>query len=146
MAQFHTAPEVTMAVWALGFGSSEATLNTQLVTAIVWHADMSQRYLLRVCVTLQDGFRWLESTYRDKARGWVGFNVALSHRITAAADIVLMPSRFEPCGLNQVCACVRVCWCVQPGVCIVQHLLHQHQKTNQPACLKSEHKPARELV
>ncbi len=50
----------------------------------------------------QDGLRWLESAYRDKARGWVGFNVALSHRLTAAADILLMPSRFEPCGLNQV--------------------------------------------
>jgi starch synthase len=42
--------------------------------------------------------------YRDKARGWVGFNVPFSHRLTAAADIVLMPSRFEPCGLNQLYA------------------------------------------
>lgn len=52
----------------------------------------------------QNGFRWLESSYRDQARGWVGFNVPMSHKITAAADILLMPSRFEPCGLNQLYA------------------------------------------
>lgn len=53
---------------------------------------------------LEDGLRWLEGQHRDKARGWVGFNVPFSHRLTAAADIVLMPSRFEPCGLNQLYA------------------------------------------
>jgi hypothetical protein len=53
---------------------------------------------------LEDGLRWLESSFKDRARGWVGFNVPLSHRLTAAADILLMPSRFEPCGLNQLYA------------------------------------------
>lgn len=53
---------------------------------------------------MQSGLRWLEAAYRDQARGWVGFNVAMSHKITAAADILLMPSRFEPCGLNQLYA------------------------------------------
>jgi hypothetical protein len=46
----------------------------------------------------------MENTYPDKARGWVGFNVPMSHKITAACDILLMPSRFEPCGLNQLYA------------------------------------------
>jgi starch synthase len=53
---------------------------------------------------LEGGLRWLEAAYPNQARGWVGFNVALSHRITAAADLLLMPSRFEPCGLNQMYA------------------------------------------
>ncbi|KAI8464053.1 MAG: hypothetical protein J3K34DRAFT_441759 [Monoraphidium minutum] len=53
---------------------------------------------------LEAGLRWLEATYPDQARGWVGFNVAMSHKMTAAADILLMPSRFEPCGLNQLYA------------------------------------------
>ncbi|MEI8256252.1 MAG: glycogen synthase GlgA [Deltaproteobacteria bacterium] len=38
----------------------------------------------------------------DRFRAWVGFNEALSHRIEAGADMFLMPSRFEPCGLNQM--------------------------------------------
>ncbi|KAG2432682.1 hypothetical protein HYH02_006667 [Chlamydomonas schloesseri] len=53
---------------------------------------------------LEDGLRWLEGEFRDRARGWVGFNVPFSHKLTAAADILLMPSRFEPCGLNQLYA------------------------------------------
>lgn len=32
----------------------------------------------------------------------LGYNEGLAHRITAGADIFLMPSRFEPCGLNQM--------------------------------------------
>jgi starch synthase len=34
----------------------------------------------------------------------IGFDVPLAHRITAGADIFLMPSRFEPCGLHQMYA------------------------------------------
>ena len=53
---------------------------------------------------LQDFLKWAEAHHRDKFRGWVGFNVGVSHRITAGADILLMPSKFEPCGLNQLYA------------------------------------------
>ncbi|KAJ7959356.1 Starch synthase, chloroplastic/amyloplastic [Quillaja saponaria] len=48
--------------------------------------------------------RATESAYKEKFRGWVGFDVPTSHKITAGCDIFLMPSRFEPCGLNQLYA------------------------------------------
>lgn len=34
-------------------------------------------------VQCQDWMRLAEATYKDKFRGWVGFNVPVSHRITA---------------------------------------------------------------
>lgn len=46
--------------------------------------------------------REAEARWPDRARGWVGFDETLAHRIEAGADIFLMPSRFEPCGLNQM--------------------------------------------
>jgi len=46
----------------------------------------------------------LERAHHDRVRGWVGFSVPMAHRITAGADVLLMPSRFEPCGLNQLYA------------------------------------------
>ncbi|XP_058105004.1 granule-bound starch synthase 1, chloroplastic/amyloplastic-like isoform X2 [Magnolia sinica] len=43
-----------------------------------------------------------EVEYPDKARGVAKFNVPLAHMITAGADFMLVPSRFEPCGLIQL--------------------------------------------
>ncbi|KAK4279382.1 hypothetical protein QN277_011172 [Acacia crassicarpa] len=53
---------------------------------------------------LEQMLRQFECQHHDKIRGWVGFSVKMAHRITAGADILLMPSRFEPCGLNQLYA------------------------------------------
>ncbi|XP_027182769.1 granule-bound starch synthase 1, chloroplastic/amyloplastic [Coffea eugenioides] len=44
----------------------------------------------------------LEVMYPDKARGVAKFNVPLAHMIIAGADFMLLPSRFEPCGLIQL--------------------------------------------
>jgi starch synthase len=44
----------------------------------------------------------LTDTYPGKIAAHIGFNEALSHLIEAGADSFLMPSRFEPCGLNQM--------------------------------------------
>ncbi|XP_072990210.1 granule-bound starch synthase 2, chloroplastic/amyloplastic-like [Typha latifolia] len=53
---------------------------------------------------LENLLRNFESQHRDKVRAKVAFSVKMAHRITAGADIVMMPSRFEPCGLNQLYA------------------------------------------
>lgn len=45
-----------------------------------------------------------EAQHNSKVRGWVGFSVKMAHRITAGADVLVMPSRFEPCGLNPLYA------------------------------------------
>ncbi|KAI3726104.1 hypothetical protein L1987_65901 [Smallanthus sonchifolius] len=53
---------------------------------------------------LEQTLREMENRYPEKIRGWVGFSVKMAHQITAGVDILLMPSRFEPCGLNQLYA------------------------------------------
>ncbi|WVZ15347.1 hypothetical protein V8G54_012913 [Vigna mungo] len=53
---------------------------------------------------LEDMVKELMAQHGDKIKGWVGFSVKMAHRIIAGADILLMPSRFEPCGLNQLYA------------------------------------------
>eukprot|EP00897_Mesotaenium_endlicherianum_P006336 jgi/Mesen1/5730/ME000029S05040 len=44
----------------------------------------------------------LEVKFPEKGRGIVKFNVPLAHMMTAGADYMLIPSRFEPCGLIQL--------------------------------------------
>lgn len=53
---------------------------------------------------LEEDLRRMESENRESCRCYVGFSVELAHRLTAAGDILMMPSRFEPCGLNQLYA------------------------------------------
>jgi starch synthase len=57
-------------------------------------------------VVLGTGDARLEAAFRHEAGRHVGvrigFDEALAHRIEAGSDLFLMPSRFEPCGLNQM--------------------------------------------
>lgn len=47
-------------------------------------------------------FEKLGQVYPDKFKAFLKFDNALAHLIEAGADIFLMPSRYEPCGLNQL--------------------------------------------
>ncbi len=49
-------------------------------------------------------FRQMASKYPGKMAAIIGFNGVLAQRIYAGADLFLMPSRFEPCGLGQLIA------------------------------------------
>ncbi|KAG7952773.1 hypothetical protein I3843_12G075600 [Carya illinoinensis] len=52
--------------------------------------------------TMEKQIEMLEIMYPNKARGVAKFNVPLAHMIIAGADFILVPSRFEPCGLIQL--------------------------------------------
>jgi len=51
---------------------------------------------------LEAGFRALAERHPGQVAVRIGFDEGLAHRIEAGADAFLMPSRFEPCGLNQM--------------------------------------------
>ncbi|MCY1016550.1 glycogen synthase GlgA [Pyxidicoccus sp. MSG2] len=51
---------------------------------------------------LEDGLRALQARYPKQLAVHLGFDAALSHLVEAGADFFLMPSRYEPCGLNQM--------------------------------------------
>ncbi len=52
--------------------------------------------------TMEAGFSDLAKRFPGQIAVKLGFDEALAHRIEAGADCFLMPSRFEPCGLNQM--------------------------------------------
>ena len=53
---------------------------------------------------IEAGFRAAAAAHPDAVSVHLGYDDALSHRIIAGADILLVPSRFEPCGLTQLYA------------------------------------------
>ena len=50
----------------------------------------------------QDLWRQLAAAYPDRIAARIGFDERLAHLIEGGSDLFLMPSRFEPCGLNQM--------------------------------------------
>jgi len=53
---------------------------------------------------LEAGFRAAALAYPGRVGVVIGYDEALAHRMQAGMDALLMPSRFEPCGLTQLCA------------------------------------------
>lgn len=50
----------------------------------------------------EEFFRWLQAERPGRVGFHAGYDNALAHRIEAGSDLFLMPSRYEPCGLNQM--------------------------------------------
>jgi starch synthase len=67
-----------------------------------------QREDMRLCVLgagedqHEKYFQWLRDTWPKKVGIYRGYHDELAHWIEAGSDLFLMPSRFEPCGLNQM--------------------------------------------
>lgn len=51
---------------------------------------------------LEQGFRDAATTYPGRVGTYIGYDEALSHLFQAGSDAILIPSRFEPCGLTQL--------------------------------------------
>jgi len=66
------------------------------------------RYDVRLCVLgsgeerFEKYFQWLRDSFPQKVGVYRGYHDQLSHWIEAGSDLFLMPSRYEPCGLNQM--------------------------------------------
>lgn len=76
------------------------------IVARAWH-DLLQRPLRMVVLgtgepEVQDGFRALAARAPDRFAVRFAYDNVLAHKIEAGADMFLMPSRYEPCGLTQL--------------------------------------------
>lgn len=78
----------------------------ELVQKVVPHLLDQRDFALAVLGTgeprYEQFFSWLQHRHRDRVCFYRGYSERLAHWIEAGADIFLMPSRFEPCGLNQM--------------------------------------------
>lgn len=53
---------------------------------------------------LEDRYRSLAAAHPGRVGAFIGYDEDLAHLMQAGADAILVPSRFEPCGLTQLCA------------------------------------------
>lgn len=73
---------------------------------------MDEMMRWNVCFTIigtghseyEDFFRELPKRYPGKCASYIGFDDKLAHQILAGSDMLLVPSKFEPCGLTQMYA------------------------------------------
>lgn len=74
----------------------------------VFHEIMEENVQFIVLGTgdpeFENFFREMEFKYPDKCKAYIGFDENLAHKLYAGADLFLMPSKFEPCGLGQLIA------------------------------------------
>jgi starch synthase len=73
-----------------------------LVAAIAPTVDAALVALGSGEAPLEMAFRSLALSYPDRIAARIGYDEGLAHRIEAGSDMFLMPSRYEPCGLNQI--------------------------------------------
>jgi starch synthase len=77
-------------------------LIAEVIPHIVAHSNASFIILGSGQHAYEHAFEELAQRYPGRVMLHLGYSEELAHRIEAAADFFLMPSRFEPCGLNQL--------------------------------------------
>jgi len=78
----------------------------ELIQNVLPRLLLSRRFAVAVLGSGEERFEWfftlLQRRFRDRVCYYDGYNNKLAHWIEAGSDIFLMPSHFEPCGLNQM--------------------------------------------
>ncbi len=105
--QFHLDPEKPLFIF-IGrlVGEKAADLLPRAIADSLYHMDGKMNFL--VLGSGDPGIEYQLSNMKSGLFGYynsqIGYNEALSHQMNAGADFLLMPSRVEPCGLNQMYA------------------------------------------
>jgi starch synthase len=74
----------------------------QMAWPLFWNDDVYLTVLGNGEKQYEDMFGFLARDFPGRVALRIGFNEGLAHRIEAGSDMFLMPSRYEPCGLNQM--------------------------------------------
>lgn len=88
---------VTRLTWQKGL-----ELVQQVMPELLGQREFSLVVLGNGEVEYEDYFHWLQKEFPGRVGFYCGFNNQLAHRVEAGSDLFLMPSRYEPCGLNQM--------------------------------------------
>jgi starch synthase len=88
---------VTRLTWQKGL-----ELVQEVMPALLEQHDFSLVVLGSGEPDYENYFHWLQNSYPGRVAFYCGFNNQLAHKVEAGSDMFLMPSRYEPCGLNQM--------------------------------------------
>ncbi len=80
------------------------SLVERMIDELMQYNDMQFMLLGSGDKVFEDFMRGTENRYKGRLCAYIGYNEELSHMVYAGADFLLMPSRFEPCGLSQMIA------------------------------------------
>ena len=72
------------------------------IFADLMQRDLAIRPARQRRAAIEEFFRGAAASYPDRVAVRIGFDEPLAHQIEAGADLFLMPSLYEPCGLNQM--------------------------------------------
>lgn len=79
-------------------------LMSKVLEEVIQYTDAKFVFLGSGNDSYEEFFRYLANKYPDRVAAYIGFSEELAHKLYAATDIFMMPSRFEPCGLGQMIA------------------------------------------